>query len=450
MRRIKRASVIVALSLVLLFMGRGGLHLSPIEMAAAPYLYDLFTWEVSHLPDKWLYKLWSLMPWNSGSREERLAELREFFRIGDEIRSLESEVDPLRASSGNPRASAGGSAMAFPSKAAEVLLDRLDSLGRQRSAMKPGVEETLESEVRAVIDQEGLSSWFGLIFPPVDVALSSPPRVLVVSPRDRIERMETVLLEADMGVDDMEVLEEKIFREQDLAALVQGIGGVATYPTIVSQDGSLRRALILTAHEWLHTYWFFRPLGWNFWSNSQMTTLNETAADLAGKELGNLAYQAITGQKVEEPTVSDPPLSGEAQGPDGADSRDGRAFDFNVEMRKTRLRVDELLNEGRVEDAEAYMEERRRLFGENGLPIRKLNQAFFAFHGTYATSAASTSPIGGEVERARRSVDSVGDFIRTMSKFGSYREFQEHVSRLSDAGDPEPSAGQLMVQGAEG
>ena len=82
MRRIKRASVIVALSLVLLFMGRGGLHLSPIEMAAAPYLYDLFTWEVSHLPDKWLYKLWSLMPWNSGSREERLAELREFFRIG--------------------------------------------------------------------------------------------------------------------------------------------------------------------------------------------------------------------------------------------------------------------------------------------------------------------------------------------------------------------------------
>ena len=104
--------------------------------------------------------------------------------------------------------------MAFPSKVAEVLLDRLDSLRSQRSAMKPGVEETLESEVSAVLDQEGLSSWFGLIFPPVDVALSSPPRVLVVSPRDRIERMETVLLEADISVDDMEALEERIFRNR--------------------------------------------------------------------------------------------------------------------------------------------------------------------------------------------------------------------------------------------
>ena len=79
------------------------------------------------------------------------------------------------------------------------------------------------------------------------------------------------------------------------------------------------RALTLTAHEWLHTYWFFRPLGWNFWSGSQMTTLNETAADLAGKELGNLGYQAITGQKVEELAISDPPLSGEAQAPEGVD-----------------------------------------------------------------------------------------------------------------------------------
>ena len=41
-------------------------------------------------------------------------------------------------------------------------------------------------------------------------------------------------------------------------------------------------------------------------------------------------------------------------------------FDYNREMRQTRLRVDELLAEGKVEEAEAYMEERRQLFVEQG------------------------------------------------------------------------------------
>ena len=68
--------------------------------------------------------------------------------------------------------------------------------------------------------------------------------------------------------------------------------------------------------------------------------------------------------------------------------------------------MDELLDDGRVEEAEAYMEERRRFFGENGFHIRKLNQAFFRL--PRPTHAASVSPIGGEVERARRVVDSVG------------------------------------------
>ena len=99
-------------------------------------------------------------------------------------------------------------------------------------------------------------------------------------------------------------------------------------------------------------------------------------------------------------------------------------------MRVTRLRVDELLAQGKVGEAEAYMGERRQRFVANGHYIRKLNQAYFAFHGTYAASATSVSPIGGEVERLRMAVGSIGDFIRTMASFGSYREFQDYVSAL--------------------
>ena len=421
MRRVRRVSLIVVLSLVLLFMGRGGPNLSPIELAASPYLYDLVTWEVTHLPDKWLYKLWNFLPWNSSSREERLEEVQEYFKIGAEIADLErsmveshsrafQEGDSLDSVEG------GSSGLAL-----EGLQGILGKLKDKRSGMRPRVEETLESEISAVLDEEGLDSRIGLIFPPVDVALSSPPRVLVVSPRDRIERLDDLLLEPGMTVEEREKLEREIFESEDLAALVVGIGGVATYPSIVGDGSPLLHAARTAAHEWLHTYWFFRPLGWNFWDSPQMTTLNETAADRAGREIGDRVFEAITGQKIPPEA---PPIVLESEEPDEG------AFDFNAEMRETRLRADELLLEGKIEEAEAYMEERRRLFVRNGFNIRKLNQAFFAFHGTYADNPASVSPIGSEVNRMRGESESVGDFIRTMSGCGSYAEFQEFLAGL--------------------
>jgi len=56
-------------------------------------------------------------------------------------------------------------------------------------------------------------------------------------------------------------------------------------------------------------------------------------------------------------------------------------------MRETRIRVDKLLAQGRIEEAEAYMEERRQEFVAHGYYIRKLNQAYFAFHGAYADTS---------------------------------------------------------------
>ena len=98
-------------------------------------------------------------------------------------------------------------------------------------------------------------------------------------------------------------------------------------------------------------------------------------------------------------------------------------------MRTTRLRVDELLEQGLVEQAEDYMEERRLMFMDNGYFLRKLNQAYFAFHGTYATGPASVSPIGDQVTDLRRRSESLGNFIRTMSEFGSYQEFLEFINQ---------------------
>ena len=448
MRRLRKVPVIAVFSLLLLLTGSGGLHFPPIDLAAAPYKYDLLTWELTHLPDKWLHKLKSLLPWNSQNLDERRTELQDFFLIGEEIRALERELAELSASPSHAEGEADEAESPDRSKNPDHPQERLRRLGSARSSLKARVEETLESELSAVLSDEGFSSRIGLIFPPVDLALSRPPMVLVVSPRDRIARIKTVLLKPGMKEEDMEALEEKIFQETDLSALVTGIGGVATYPTIVRGDSSLIRAAELGAHEWLHIYWFFRPLGWSFWSwTPQMNTLNETAATLAGRELGDMVYTAITGKEVEPVPFSDLSQGEADMAPQGQAKPDEAGFDFNREMRETRLRTEELLAQGKVEEAESYMEERLRLFVENGTFIRKINQAFFAFFGSYADSPASVSPVGDEVQQLRSTTSSVGEFIRTMSGFGSYREFKDHLSSLPGTAGLEQQPDQAVETG---
>ena len=429
MAHLRRASLVVVLTLVLLIGGTGGLRFSPVEIAAAPYRFDLVRWEVSNLPDKWIHKVKSFFPWYSREHRDRLDDLQAFFRLGEEIRTLEGDLARLQVSTSDE--SVRNQSHNVGSPEAEELRERLDSLTHERDSLKADAEEALESEISSVLKQQGLSYPLGIIFPPVDIALALPPRVLILSPRDRIDRLSTLLLKPDMKVEDRDALERKILEDQDLAALVVGIGGIATYPNIVRKDSSLFDAAHTAAHEWLHAYWFFRPLGWNIGRTPEMNTLNETAADLAGDELGDRVYQAITRESADEPSTPSADTDRET-----ADD-DEEGFNFSREMRKTRLRVDELLADGNVEEAEAYMEERRRIFVSNGFHIRKLNQAFFAFHGTYAFSPASVSPIGNEVKQLRNITDSVGDFIKTVARFGSYQEFRSYLTRHSATADLE-------------
>jgi hypothetical protein len=101
------------------------------------------------------------------------------------------------------------------------------------------------------------------------------------------------------------------------------------------------------------------------------------------------------------------------------------SFDYRKEMYETRLRVDELLSQGKIEEAEEFMEKRRQVFWENGYPIRKLNQAYFAFYGAYADqpfSAAGADPVGSDVRLLRSRSNSLAEFIRVISGLRSYQE----------------------------
>ena len=395
----------MGLVVLLIVVGKGGPQISAVDIAAVPYSYNLIKWEITHLPAKWWHKAWYTITRRTKDSEERLALVREFFRIGEELGQLER----ARGEDNNPN-----------SIAAQEHSISLEELRNRQRDLKAQVEEAVESEVSAVLAQEGLASWKGFIFPPVDVVYGGTPRVLAVSPREKIELAKTVLLSPDIEVVEIEALESRIFVEKELSALVVGIGGLATYPSIVSAQNGLPHATKTTIHEWLHQFLFFRPLGRNYWRTPEMTTLNETAVTLASEELADRVYEAITGEKPSRPLEKE-----EEKG----------AFSFGREMRETRLRVEELLALGKVDGAELYMEQRRQIFMDGGFHIRKLNQAYFAFFSAYADNPASLSPIHDELVRFRATTDSVGEFIRQVARFGSYQEFKvglAHISHMAE------------------
>jgi hypothetical protein len=90
--------------------------------------------------------------------------------------------------------------------------------------------------------------------------------------------------------------------------------------------------------------------------------------------------------------------------------------------------VDRFLAFGLVREAEQYMEIRRLLFRENGYPIRKLNQGYFAFHGSYGTGAAASSPIGPKLERLRSLTSDVRTFLETVRGFTSAEDLDKTLA----------------------
>ena len=407
MPKVLRTAVsFVFLSVVVLAAGGGDFRPSPLDLAVSPYKYSLLQWELSNFLDKWVRQAGVLLPWTSEdgrSAKNQLAQ--EFFELGRQQREVEQRLlypvatrEPLSA------------------EEKRSLRAQIEAIEERRRAMRPQVEEAVEAEISSILGEANFKSRIGLIFPPVDTVYSSSPTVLVLSLRDRIHRQKTILLAPGIRSEERDRIEEMVLREENLAALVEDTGGVATYPSVVSDSSSLHHAVVITAHEWLHHWFFFQPLGQHFWDSSEMTTLNETAATLGGEEIGDLAYTAMTGEVINRDSSSSPEV-------------DPEVFDFNEAMRETRMGAEELLAQGKIEEAEAYMEERRQFLAANGRLIRKINQAFFAFHGSYAASPASVSPIDGQLKELRRRTDSLEDFLKLVAGFSSIQEFLDYLDQ---------------------
>ena len=62
--------------------------------------------------------------------------------------------------------------------------------------------------------------------------------------------------------------------------------------------------------------------------------------------------------------------------------------------------------------------------------IRKLNQAYFAFHGAYADTpggAAGEDPVGPAVRELRQQSATLAEFLRTIAWMNSFEDLQQAI-----------------------
>ena len=411
-RRVWKGVLIFVMAALILLPPRSTRVLSPAQSAARGYEYGLVGWEVSNFPDKWVHQVKEFIPGVGSSEAEKRERLNRYLGLNDEIREVEKDLDQ-----------AVSAAESVPGRLAS-LQDSLDELESERRGLRNDVEELLESTIDGVLRDLNIGELGPLTWPPVDFRLDPTPKVLITSRRDRIGRQESVLIDSDITLAEREIVETSVYDEDpDVSAIVLATGGVATFPTVIPEDRGLLSTLDVAAHEWLHAYLIFKPLGRAYWGSSDLTTLNETSADLFGEEVGRLAYERLTGETLPPP---EPFIPESEPDPD--------EFSFRVFMRETRLKVDEMLAAGEIEPAEAYMEERRIELQDHGIFIRKINQAYFAFKGSYGSNPASVSPIGAQVKEFRTYVENVGDLVKAIQGASSYEAFLNRLDRERLAG----------------
>lgn len=351
---------------------------------------------------------------NDLSDEQQKQVVLYYLAVVDHSNQVKAQIDQIYA---NPQ-------IADPETQAASLLQEQKELQALLQRLGPLAESILQGQVSATLAKLGLTL-MGQPIPPVLYHVTSMPYALIVSPRDRIQQDANISLLPDLSLDQITSLENEVERSQGVSALVVEIGGVGVYPTMVMSTTSLSYLVEVIAHEWTHNYLTLRPLGLNYETSPDLRTMNETTASISGKEVGQAVLAAYYPEYLPKPEPEEQNTQPEQP------AEEPPPFNFQSEMHQTRVTVDKLLAQGKITQAESYMEQRRAFFWENGYAIRRLNQAYFAFYGAYADQpggAAGGDPVGPAVRALRQSSSSLASFINRISWMTSFTQLQQALA----------------------
>ena len=377
--------------------------------------FDFWAWHVNAYLDKGAAVLTESHAYLPTAQQKEV--VLNYLDLISKARRLEHEIDAIYT---DP-------AISDPDTASQHLQATLVETRHILTEQQNIAEAIVQEQVATVLAEEGFTLT-NATWPPVLMQMTPLPSVLIVSPRDRIERVDGVSLENGVSVPDRDGLETAVFNQLNQSALVVPIGGLGTYPAMIAETSNLNWFVEVVAHEWVHHWLGLQPLGFNYLTSSELRTMNETVASIVDVEVGEQVIARYYPERV-PPPPSPPPAE-----PDSSDAPpEPPPFDFRAEMAETRVWVDALLAEGKIELAEEYMEERRQIFVENGYRIRKLNQAYFAFYGAYAAQpggATGLDPVGPLVRKVRAASPSLRAFMDTMAPITSLAELEEVAAQL--------------------
>ena len=390
-----------------------------MAQATAPHRFDFINWESTALLDE-ITRRWQPPPLPT-SPAEQAVRVQTYLDQTTRLHTLQSQLDELYA--GCP---AETTCPAVTQQQIEALTRQLTTLKTEQVKQARAVEMILAQQVESVLRAEGLVTT-GVVLPPVTFRLTEPPTALIISPRDRIEKQRTVQLQPGLDLSRRIEIETALNQRGDVSAYVTDIGGLGSYPAMVINHNWLPWLVETVAHEWVHNYLYTFPtnIAWGYQTFPRLTTINETSADIVGQEISREVITRFYPDWVEHlPPLDD---SGQQVSP--------QPSEFHLAMRRIRLHVDDLLAQGRIEEAENFMKAERLKLVAQGYNLRKLNQAYFAFHGSYALSPASVDPIGPQLRSLRAASPSLKTFLNQVGWLNSYDDFQTWLAE-SSTGSP--------------
>jgi hypothetical protein len=343
----------------------------------------------------------------------------EYLRTTRNLMQAEQEIEQVFA---DPAVTDKEATSAYVRAQRDELIDRQTSLA-------PLAEATLQGQISEALSEFDLTA-SGQPIPPVLYHTSSAPLALIVSQRSVIQQIANISILPTLTLDNQIKLEDEVAKSLDVSTLVVPIGGVGVYPTMVTETTDLRWMLDTIAHEWTHNYLSLRPLGINYSTTPELRTMNETTASIAGNEIGTYVVERYYPELLASGSAPNLNLVSLDETSRPLNQVDNPPIDFREEMHETRVTADKFLAAGKIEEAEAYMEQRRQFLWEHGYLLRKLNQAYFAFHGAYADTpggAAGEDPVGPAVRALRERSGSLADFVNTIAWMTSFEQLQQAV-----------------------
>ncbi|HDQ72425.1 MAG TPA: hypothetical protein ENN19_10050, partial [Chloroflexi bacterium] len=242
-RRWESILVFIALLLVLTVEGPPpGLIDTQVHRLLSGERFDFVDWEIAAVTGKLLHGL--IAPQRYMDEAARRDFVLDYLDRVQRIHHLEREIylvytDPDVAD-------------AYAETAGQRA--HLAEMRRQQRHRQQFAEAILEEQIACVLLDEGFG-WMGQVFPPVWGHFTPLPRLLIISPRERIERIYSLFLQHGLEVAEQEMIEAQVESADDIAlstrvnspqaavgdvsSLVTDIGGLAAYPAMLLESGNI-------------------------------------------------------------------------------------------------------------------------------------------------------------------------------------------------------------------